>query len=238
MTSLHKIFQILLVLACAAVCSAPVLAQGDEIETQFRQVSAEEDKRLRATLAGPIPDGASLETLRKHFKEKDAAAIRLGEPLLRENVQREAIKRLPDPHLRNDLANSVFKRGQIEEGNALRQQAIQGESGFNALMIKANAACDAFDQNQNELARQMIAANMLEIVKLQTQAMQTWQKREVARGGFRNTQCLSLLEQRFGKNQLAIAAAIEVKLMPEAAWRQKQAMMRQPCCAISGKTLP
>ena len=209
MKSIYKIFQILLVLAGAAVCSAPVLAQDKEIETQFRQVSAEEDKKLRAILAEPIPEGALLETLRKHFIEKDAAAIRLGEPMLRENVQREAIKRLPDPHLRNDLANSVFQRGQIEEGNSLRQQAIQGATGFNALMVKANAACDAFDQNQNELARQMIAANMVEIVNLRTQAMQTWQKREVARGGYRNTSCLSQLEQRLGKNQLAIAAALE-----------------------------
>ena len=184
MKSIYKIFQILLVLASAAVCSAPVLAQDKEIETQFRQVSAEEDKKLRAILAEPIPDNALLETLRKHFREKDAAAIRLGEPMYRENVQREAIKRLPDPYLRNDLANSVFARGQIEEGNSLRQQAIQGATGFNALVIKANAACDAFAQNKNELARQTIAANMTEIVKLQTQAMQTWQKREVARGGF------------------------------------------------------
>ncbi len=202
-------FRVLALLICAAVCGAPSLAQDDEIETQFRQVSAEEDKKLRAILAEPIPEGASPETLRKHFIAKDAAAIRLAEPMLRENIQREAIKRLPDPHLRNDLAHSVLERGQIEEGNALRQQAIQGASGFNALTFKASAACDAYYQNKNELARQTIASNMLEIASLQSRATQTWQKRNLARSGHRNTYCLSLLEQRFGKNQAAISAAIE-----------------------------
>ena len=209
MKSIFRHFQILLVLASVAAGSAPAQAQGDEIETQFRQVSAEEDKKLRATLAEPIPEGASIEALRKHFTAKDAAAIRLAEPMLRENVQREAIKRLPDPHLRNDLAHSVLERGQIEEGNMLRQQAIQGASGFNALTFKASAACDAYYQNKNELARQTIAANMQEIASLRPQATQTWQKRTLARSSHRNTYCLSLLEQRFGKNQAAIAAAIE-----------------------------
>ena len=202
-------FQIWLVLISAAFCSLPVSAQDDEIETQFRQVSAEEEGKLRKILAEPVPDGASLETLRKHFIAKDAAAIRLAEPMLRENLQREAIRRLPDPHLKNDLAHSVFSRGQIEEGNALRQQAIHDASGFNALTFKASAACDAYYQNKNELARQTIAANMLEIASLRTQATQIWQKRNLARSGHRNTYCLSLLEQRFGKNQAAVAAAIE-----------------------------
>jgi CHAT domain-containing protein len=209
MNSMYTSFHVLLVLLCAACCSIPAFAQGDEIETQFRQVSADEDKKLRAILAEPIPEGALLETLRKHFTAKDAAAIRLAEPMLRENVQREAIKRLPDPHLKNDLANSLFRRGLIEEGNLLRQQAIQGTGGFNALIFKANVACDAYDQNKNELARQTIAANMQEIASLRTQATQTWQKRNLARSAHRNTYCLSLLEQRFGKNQAAIAAAIE-----------------------------
>ena len=76
-------FQIWLVLISAAFCSLPVSAQDDEIETQFRQVSAEEEGKLRKILAEPVPDGASLETLRKHFIAKDAAAIRLAEPMLR-----------------------------------------------------------------------------------------------------------------------------------------------------------
>ena len=67
MKSRHKFLQIFFVLASAAVCSAPVLSQVDEIETQFKQVSAEEDKRLRAILAEPIPDGATQDVLRKHF---------------------------------------------------------------------------------------------------------------------------------------------------------------------------
>ncbi len=201
--------KVLVLLISAVFCSASALAQSDEIQVQFRQVSPEEDQKLRAILAEPIPEGVLPSALRQHFIQKDAAAIRLAEPGRRESVLREAVKRLPDAYLRNDLANQVFARGQIEEGNALRQQAISGSSGFGALIFKANAACDAYDQNKNDLARQTIAANMREIASLRTQAVEAGQKLRLARGGYRNTYCLSLLEQRFGKNQLAIEAAAE-----------------------------
>jgi CHAT domain-containing protein len=209
MTLILKSFQILALLISAAFYSAPALAQGDEIETQFRQVNAEEEKKLRATLAEPIPDGAPIAVLRKHFQEKDAAALRLGEPALREAVMTEAVSRLPDPGFKFNLGLQLLKRGQTEQGRALMEQAIALAQPFDALMMRANTACILYDQNQNDAARKAISANLKSINDMAPKAKQNGQQRELARSAGRNNRCLSSLEERFGKNELAIAAAIE-----------------------------
>lgn len=209
MKSTYKNLQILLVLLCAACCSAPAFAQSDEIETQFRQINAEEDKKLRAVLAEPIPEGASPEVLRKHFNEKDAAAVRLGEPGIREGVLTQAVARLPDARLKFNLGRQLIKSGQTEKGNALVQQAIAGGRPFDVPIMRASMAFDLYEQNNNEAARKTISANLQEIKNLEPLARQNWQQRELARSLARNYRCLSLIEQRFGKNGAAISAAIE-----------------------------
>ena len=209
MTSICKILQILLVLASAAVYSAPVLAQDDEIETQFRQVSAEEDKKLRAILAEPVPDGATQDVLRKHFNEKDAAALRLGESGMREEILTEAVARLPDALFKNNLARQLLRRGQLQKGNDLMQQAVAEAQPFAALFMRANIACDLYKQNNNDAARKAISVNLQSIKSLEQLAKRNWQQRDLARSEARNKGCLSSLEERLGKHELAISAAIE-----------------------------
>ncbi len=207
MTLRFKTFQLLLVLICAAFYSASALAQTDEIETQFRQVSAEEDKKLRAILADPIPEGASHETLRIHFKEKDAAALRLGLPGLRETVLTQAVARLPDASFKFNLGHQLLNRGQTEKGRALMEQAIAVAKPFDALIMRANVACELYHQNDNDAAKKAMAANLKNIKEMEPLARQSWQQREVARSAGRNSRCLSSLEQRLGKYEQAISAA-------------------------------
>lgn len=209
MTLILKNFRILALLISAAFYSAPTLAQSDEIETQFRQVSAEEEKKLRATLAEPIPDGVPTAVLRKHFQEKDAAAIHLAEPGGRENVLRQAVQRLPDASIKNNLARQLLARGEIAEGSALMLQAIASASPYDALIMKANAACDFYDHNKHEEARKAIVGNLQNIQDMQALAKLNWQQRSLARSAGKNNRCLSSLEQRLGKFEKAISAASE-----------------------------
>ncbi len=149
------------------------------------------------------------ETLRRHFRQKEAAAVRLGDAGLLESVLREAVKRLPDAYLKDNLALELLARGQIEEGNALMQKAIAGANLYESLIIKAHAACALYDQNRDDAARQAISDNMKQLAGLQSQARQTWDQLQVVRSLARNTRCLSSLEERTGKYPQAIAAAEE-----------------------------
>ncbi len=196
----------------AALMCLPItfaVAQDDEISAEFHQITREEEEKLRAILAEPIPQGVPPDVLRRHFGEKDAAAIRLAEPGLRESVLRQAVKRLPDAALKSNLARTLLSSGKIDEGNALVQQAIAGASVFNALIMRASAACDLLNQNNNVAARNAVAANMQQLASLKSQAQKEWQQRELARSGSRNMLCLSSLEERFGKYPEAVSAAYE-----------------------------
>ncbi|MBC7649341.1 MAG: CHAT domain-containing protein [Vitreoscilla sp.] len=209
MKSLLKNVHVLALVIGAAVCCAPACAQDDEIETQFKRITPQDEARLRELLAQPIPEGALPDTLRKHFQEKDAAALHLGEPGNRESVLREAVKRLPDAYLKNNLARQLLNRGAIQEGNALMQEAIASAGLYNALYMSANAACDMVAQNNTVAAQQTIAKNLQQLAGLSSQARLTWQQREVARSLSRNTACLSTLHEQLGKYPQAISAAYD-----------------------------
>jgi CHAT domain-containing protein len=209
MKSTLKTFRILVLLISAAFCSAQAFAQGDEIETQFRQVSGEEEKKLRAILAEPIPEGVPTAVLRKHFHEKDAAARRLGEPGQRDAVLAEAAARLPDAGFKFSLGQRLLNRGQTEKGLSLLAQAIAVAQPFDALMMQANIACILYNHNKNEAARKAIFANLENINYMTPLAKENWQQRGLALSAALVNRCLSSLEQRLGNDEKAISAAIE-----------------------------
>ncbi len=194
---------------CSLAFATAAWGQSDEIARQFRQVTPEEDKKLRAILAEPIPEGLTIEGLRLHFGEKNAASFRLNEQGQREAVLREAVKRLPDAGLRSDLARQLMGRGQVEEANALMQQAAASANPYAATFILARIACDLINQNKHAAARKAIAENLQRVNALRTQAKQSWQKLELERAQYRNFLCLSLLEDSLGKYPASVTAAIE-----------------------------
>lgn len=209
MKFLSKILSTSALLFSTIAFGSAAWGQSDEIAGQFRQVTPEEERKLRSTLSEPVPEGLTTEGLRLHFRGKNAAAIRLAEQGIHEVVLREAIKRLPDAGLRNDLARLLLGRGQIEEGNTLMQEAVATANPYVATFTIANMACDSVDQNKFDVARKAIAENVQRVSALQSQARQTWQRTELERASYRNFHCLSRLEERLGKYQASVNAAIE-----------------------------
>ena len=194
---------------CFLAFATVAWGQSDEIAGQFRQVTPEDERKLRAVLAKPIPEGLTIEGLRLHFREKNAASLRLAEQGQREAVLREAVKWLPDAGLRSDLARQLMGRGQVEEANALMQQAAASANPYGATFILARIACDLINQNKHAAARQAITENLQRVTALRTQATQLLQKLELERAQYRNFLCLSLLEDSLGKYPASVFAAIE-----------------------------
>ena len=85
-----------------------------------------EAAQLRAVLATPAPQSATVETLRRHFAEKTAAALRLSDARERERVLREAMERLPaDSRWVSDLAGVLKTQERWDESRTLYDTAIE-----------------------------------------------------------------------------------------------------------------
>ena len=191
-----------------AMLAGGLHAQTDEIAEGFRNITPAEEQRLRAVLAEPVPQGAALEALRRHFREKDRAAVVLLDGAAREAVLREAISLLPDPVWKNNLARQLLDRGQFPEGNALARQAMADAGNrFSKMFFLANIACDLYDQGKRDESGAAIAEVAAEAKAGEADAKLDRQKLLLQRALGRSNRCLSLLEQRAGRYPQAVQAA-------------------------------
>lgn len=209
---LNTVLRRLVALAVLLVLAPGVRAQSDEIGEGFNKPDAAEEQRLRALLAQPVPDGALFETLRRHFREKEVAAFKLGDTAQIVSLRREAVRRLPDPVLKNNLARELLGQGQVVEGNALMREAVAAANPYDGAYMLANIVCDLFNQKQPEAARAALAELAVKIKAAEPGAKADWQKRELFRATSRRAGCLAVQERGLARHAQAIAAAEEAEL--------------------------
>ena len=211
-----------LAILALAMLAGGLHAQTDEIAEGFRKTTPAEEQRLREVLAEPVPQGAALEALRRHFREKDRAAVVLLDGAAREAILREAISLLPDPVWKNNLARQLLDRGQFPEGNALARQAMADAGDrFTKMFFLANIACDLYDQGKRDESGAAIAEVVAEAKAGEADAKLDRQKLLLQRALGRSNLCLSLLEQRAGRYPQAVQAA----QMAEQAARKAAALI-------------
>ncbi len=196
------------ILVITMACALGSLAQTNDFAAEFSRPDAQEEQRLRAILAEPIPQNALLQTLRQHFWGKDVAARKLGDDDQLENVLRDTARLLPDPVYKNNLSRLLLNKGQITEGNDLLRQAIDSASNVSdRIFWTSNQACDMVHQNKNTQARQAIKEVINQIQVAQRDAKSTGVQQTLYRASAIVNRCLSSLEQRFGRNSQAVEAA-------------------------------
>jgi CHAT domain-containing protein len=196
--------------ACVAMACAlatPAWAQADEIESSFRRMDPAEESKLRAVLAEPVPQGGLSNALGKHFAAKDNAAVRLGDTSARIALLRDAIKLLPDAVYKSNLASELMSKGDFEEANVLRQQAIVSAIPEHGAFFAALYACDLVEQNKYTLARQAFDDVKARASALSLGSVSPLQRGIMQRSLGRAARCESDLEGRLGKDIPAIAAA-------------------------------
>jgi hypothetical protein len=88
-------------------------AQTEDIAAGFKRPNVQEEQALRAILAEPIPQNALFDSLRLHLRAKEAAANKLGDEAQVEAVLRAAVRLLPDPVYKNNLARRLLNKGQL-----------------------------------------------------------------------------------------------------------------------------
>lgn len=196
------------VLTLLASCAWGIGAQTEGIATGFKRPDVQEEQRLRAILAEPIPQNAMFESLRLQLKTKEAAATLLSDNAQLELILRAAVRLLPDPVYKHNLARRLLKKGQFEEGNELMRQAIAAinDTGIRAF-YSAHMACDLFDQNKYEAARAALSEVTKQIQMAFGNARSDRVKLDLFRSMYIVANCSSNLEERFGRFTQAVEAA-------------------------------
>lgn len=198
-----------LVTACLATSA---WAQVDEIEQNFKKLDAAQEKTLRDVLAQPVPQGASLDALRRHFNDKSDAATKLSDTVQRQQVLRQAIKVLPDSEIRNNLARELLFVGQTAEGNDMMQQAIaaaEATQPSSAAFYRASAACDMVSQYKTQAALSALEAAFNSVQTISAVATVVNDKANLQRALGRIYRCKSLLDGRQGRRPEALESALQ-----------------------------
>ncbi len=205
---MKKAFKKLTILMLWATFSLGIRSQTEDIAAGFKRPNVQEEQALRAILAEPIPQNVLLESLRLHLRAKEAAANKLGDEAQLEAILRAAVRLLPDPVYKNNLARRFLNKGQFEEGNELLRQAVAtAENVSQRVLWTSSMACDQVAQNKNETARTAIFEAAKQIKIAQQEARADGVQRSLLRSMFIINHCLSILEERFGRFPQAVEAA-------------------------------
>lgn len=199
----------LLVLWTLAAAVPALHAQDDEIQSAFKKLDAQEERRLRALLAAPVPTGLSAAALDRLIREREAAAALVGDDATVDAVLSEAIRLLP-PHshdLKKKVADRLISRGRLDEGISLMREVVAAADPANAAIAAAELVCAHYRGYRNDDARQasLDASRRIELAWAQARA--NWQLNLLARARGRNAHCLSLLDGRYGRHDRAIELA-------------------------------
>jgi CHAT domain-containing protein len=209
-----------LAMALAALLCAPAWSQYTEIETSFKRASPGEERNLRDLLAEPAPNNTTYLALRRHFIEKNIAAMRLGDDVAREEVLREAASRLPDAAWKMDLGAILLSRGEIEQGNFARSIAIQKAPGSEMRALYMAFVARDFALQLNDDGARLMLRKMRDLVQNNKIGTNRWtalrmlDQRALAHGAMAE----SVLEQRASRHDAAIRAAHEAEDHARSAW--------------------
>lgn len=186
-------------------------AQTDDIEAAFKKPSAAEEKRLRAVLAEPVPNGAALDTIRQTLFDKRHAADALGDVAQSTALLRESVRLLPDSDLRFSLARRLLGMGQTNEGNELMRETVATAGPYFGPYRLAFIACDLSDQNKNDAAREILTEVASKVKAAERTARDDKSRLELIRASGKAASCLGLLEERLGHDAKALAATEEAE---------------------------
>jgi hypothetical protein len=214
--------------ACLAACigglpAPPARAQYTEIETHFKRPSASEERSLREVLAEPVPLGTTYLHQRRHFTEKNNAAIRLGDDRAREQVLRQAVGLLAaDAAWKMELGQVLLARGEITQGNEWRAAAVRSASYAEVRAIyMAHVARDLVQQLDDPGAKQMIhrVRDLVQNNKIGPR----WPASKLVEDQRALAHCAmveSMLEERASRHDAAIRAAYDAEDYARSAWRR------------------
>ncbi|MDY7577808.1 CHAT domain-containing protein [Herbaspirillum sp. RTI4] len=140
-----------------ALCCPLVLAQSDEIEESFKPHTPAEIAEFRAILAEPVPQNALNSSLQEHFRKKELAAEKLGEPDAIVAMFRQWAAVFPNGISWNNFANELMRVGAYDEAFSIRRISIEKENLPNQReMYRTNYARDLYSLGRYEEAQQML----------------------------------------------------------------------------------
>jgi CHAT domain-containing protein/tetratricopeptide (TPR) repeat protein len=124
-----KFFQMAL-LCCLLTIAQPALtqekSQSNELSAKFKRLTPEEEVKLRAILAEPVPTGALNLTLLRHFEAKKVAIDRLGEAGPKEVFYRQWVAAMPDESTPlNNLSVVLQTKGDFDEAIQLNKMLLE-----------------------------------------------------------------------------------------------------------------
>lgn len=186
------------------------VAQEDaEIESQFKKVSKEEEATLRDILATPLDTGALKTTLENQITLKRMAAKRLSDYKAEEQLLIEALPYSKQPGIYLDLSLIYASRGEYAKAVETQQEAVKLASGAQKPFHLAHLANRFFAWGRYDQCRQTLEATRTAIDSNKDKNLSPPARRVLWRGTARYYQVLSNLEQRFGRWDKAIDAAMQ-----------------------------
>jgi CHAT domain-containing protein len=203
------------------LAGAPAWSQYAEIESEFKRLSPREERNLREELAEPVPVGSTYLALRNHFNAKHIAAMRLGDDRARELVLRQAASLLPDASWKMDLGAILLFRGEVEEGNRLRSQAVATAPNSEVRAIYMALVAQDLATQLDDTGARIKLRRMRELVDSNRLNGPRWAifrtlgYRALAIGAMAE----STLEQGAGRHEVAIQAAQTAQDLARSAWR-------------------
>jgi len=219
------VFYLLLIAFASLAVSQQVHAQdADEISQQFKKISPEEEMKLRAILAEPVPEGVSNLTLENHFKKKREVAAQLSELKLEIEILREAEKRISAPYWQNQLARALTQAGQTEEANKWNEQTLQTEDNpVRKTMVRARYAGNLMNQYKLAEAIEQIKITRTEISNLagRVRLAQGLVTLERARSSLSSVE--SGIALRKGQTAQALASSAQAEVYMRNALKQQDA---------------
>jgi CHAT domain-containing protein len=121
---LHLLRRVAALVLCIGLLCANATAQNDNFEESFKRVSVEEQARLRAVLAAPIPNSMTTVETERHFSEKEIAAGRLEDASAKLSVLRQWVSNSTNFLPRANLGRYLKGVGEHVESEKFTREAI------------------------------------------------------------------------------------------------------------------
>ncbi len=185
--------------------------QNTEAGSGFKTMSAEEDARLRAILAQPVPTGVLNTTLAEHFREKRNAADRLADPAVRLALLRQWIQAMPQETTPKDvLAVLLDSLGEFDEALRIRQDLLDStKAEITKEWYRSQLAYLHFDADHFELAQSTNDQVRAALLVLRQRYTKPGDQQFMLRIEGQTLEIDSKLHRRFGRWQASVQSAAQ-----------------------------
>lgn len=224
---ISHIFKLLLIglLACFPVFG---FCQSEDVVQGFRKISPDEEARLKATLAEPVPTNVLTTTLAEHFRTKRNAADRLGDISQRVKIFEESLIYFPnDAWLKNDYASLLREAGNSEEALRIFQEISSTERNevdkarFTLGLVNMLYALGRFEEAQKSLD-----SASLSIKRLKNSTLRPQERRGLLRAEDTMSRLAFRLHSVYGRIDAALAATAQSVEVSREALRLTRALSR------------